>query len=107
PILLTTLLTPTKLQLLPYTTLFRSARFVVGDHAMAVAGDHRQFGQGPSQLGERDEFARGLQRRRHIGKGVGAFVHEFVRLGLDQIGRAHGCSPVTLRSRMPSSAWKK
>ena len=57
--------------------------FVVRDHPVAVAGDHRQRGQRPPQLGDGDEFRRGVQRWRHIRQIIGAFVQEFVRFGLD------------------------
>ena len=44
---------------------------------------------------------------QHRRAGIGILIHEEHQQKGFEIGRAHVWTPVTSRSRMPSSAWKK
>src|SRR5260370_14417697 len=83
---------PPRSTLFPYTTLFRSRGREVADDAELVA---RKDGVlGPLLLA--------------VAVAVRAHRDDLrARDRQQEIGRAHVCTPVTLESRMPSSALKK
>src|SRR5258708_18831289 len=94
---------PPRSTLFPYTTLFRSEHFFptrpgVGDVAVQSAVDDQlgHFFYDVLEIKFGDAVALHIRGGIEEINGVGNFVN--------QIGRAHVCTPVTRSSRMPSSA---
>src|SRR5699024_11985868 len=91
---------------LSLTTLFRSLDPVhpfveFGNCDPTVAGGLAQNFDGIVTLLVTD--AEGLRGVLVVGTGAG-MAHDHYRARSAEIGRAHVCTPVTFRSRMPSSA---
>src|SRR2546430_13914866 len=98
---------PRRSPLFPYTTLFGSP--VV---------DARLVGHVAAALGAVAAVVGGVARDRDIGRAVdgraqdGAVVARLEQVEADraagvEVGRAHVCTPVTVKSRLPSSACQK
>src|SRR2546428_10258904 len=90
---------PPRSTLFPYTTLFRSVmvdiRFEAGGDVV-VAGEPAPLREGLMKLV--------LNAPDAMPDGGCLTVRTWVE---DEIGRAHVCTPVTIRTPMASSAWKK
>src|SRR2546425_4104423 len=91
---------PPRSTLFPYTTLFRS-----GEHDRELI---------PTEAGGGVHGAAGdVQHLRHPAQGSAAdevpmaVIDPLEAVHVEEIGRAHVCTPVTSLCRMPSSAWKK
>src|SRR2546430_12698130 len=97
---------PPRSTLFPYTTLFRSHLGLglrqTGLHRL---GDVRR-GTAREQPGYERRHGERSTRVHGVGLAAGG-VSAAVRGDGAQIGRAHVWTPVTVQSRMPSSAWKK
>src|SRR2546421_7061699 len=87
---------PPRSTLFPYTTLFRSGESAV------VAFD------APDRRRVRRQSLERLDAWQTAGDGeTGGFAQLRARIVTQEIGRAHVSTPVTIRSRMPSSSCKK
>src|SRR5207249_10528999 len=101
---LSILLPPPRPTLFPYTTLFRSVRHALGETFVGAylqgsfaVGDFDQHSDVDFIVAVRDE----LTERQVADLQI---VHVRIHSLECKIGRAHVLTPVTFRSRMPSSA---
>src|SRR5256885_3501144 len=93
---------PPRSTLFPYTTLFRST--VLDAAGKEVAKAEATETADPSRLAfspPADGTYTVRVAEKFRGRGGPDFVYRL------QIGRAHACTPVTLQSRIPSSACEK
>src|SRR2546428_6011038 len=90
---------PPRSTLFPYTTLFRSTGTAGAASDGGVVTVLNEFG------------AIAVNATVDVSKAVAGTNDGTIQLKASAditdgaIGRAHGCTPVTIRSRMPSSAW--
>src|SRR2546430_4627525 len=90
---------PPRSTLFPYTTLFRSTLQDL-DEAPALAARHR------AALDDADDVARVGVVALVVGVQHRGAAHDLLVAAVG-IGRAHLLTPVTVKTRMPASAFKK
>src|SRR5260370_18295523 len=84
---------PPRSTLFPYTTLFRSY--------------HATLMKGARAKPDRDFVAERFQSANWLVKTLEQRATTILKVAHELIGQAHGCSPITLESRMPPAPCNK